>query len=394
MKHLFTLLMVVAGLSTLTSCIKDEPLNAECDITGVDPQWLADHADLLIGNPRVENNRVAFTIVTGSDRTQLDPRFQLTPGATVTMTADGRTVDANGAVRDFSSPQTYTVHSEDGHWQKDYEVSFSPRKPIGRLSFGNYALDADKGRYYEWYETDLDDAEAKHYYWATGNAGYAITGMGGTPDTYPSAPAAGGVDCEGSDRDQRCVRLETRDTGSFGSGLKMPLAAGNIFIGEFRSAQAAVFPRKATRFGLQLVTEEPVRLEGYYKYTPGETFIDKYKTVHPELRDMADIYAVVYEAFAEGSTEFKPLDGDEVLSSDRIVLMARIADPGEPTEWTFFSEPFVLQKGKTFSEETLRANGYAIAIVCTSSRDGAYFNGAIGSVLYVDELQVVWKGDE
>ena len=391
-KSSFFLLAAFASLPCLVSCIQDEPLNAECDILDVEQSWVDAHPGLLIGNPRVENTRVAFTIQPGSDRTALNPRFELTPGATITMKENGVDIPANGVTRDFSSPQTYTVHSQDGFWKKDYEVSFSPRKSITKLNFENFRLDAT-GRYYEWYEVDTDELGTELYYWATGNAGYAITGMGNAPDDYPSNPDAHGVSYENG-TGSKCIRLETRATGSFGERLKMPLAAGNIFIGEFASSQAAMYPRRATKFGLQLVTEVPVKLEGYYKYKAGETFIDINKVEHPELHDMADIYAVVYEAYPEGSDKFVPLNGDDVLSSDRIVLMARIDEPGEHEEWTFFSEPFKPVGNKTISEEMLRENKYAIAIVCTSSRDGAYFNGAIGSVLYVDELKVVWKGDE
>ena len=391
-KSSFFLLAAFASLPCLVSCIQDEPLNAECDIIDVEQSWVDAHPGLLIGNPRVENTRVAFTIQPGSDRTALNPRFELTPGATITMKENGVDIPANGVTRDFSSPQTYTVHSQDGFWKKDYEVSFSPRKSITKLNFENFRLDAT-GRYYEWYEVDTDELGTELYYWATGNAGYAITGMGNAPDDYPSNPDAYGVSNENG-TESKCIRLETRATGSFGERLKMPLAAGNIFIGEFASTQAAMYPRRATKFGLQLVTEVPVKLEGYYKYKAGETFIDINKVEHPELHDMADIYAVVYEAYPEGSDKFVPLNGDDVLSSDRIVLLARIDEPGEPEKWTFFSEPFKPVGNKTISEEMLRENKYAIAIVCTSSRDGAYFNGAIGSVLYVDELKVVWKGDE
>lgn len=391
-KSSFFLLAAFASLPCLVSCIQDEPLNAECDILDVEQSWVDAHPGLLIGNPRVENTRVAFTIQPGSDRTALNPRFELTPGATITMKENGVDIPANGVTRDFSSPQIYTVHSQDGFWKKDYEVSFSPRKSITKLSFENFRLDAT-GRYYEWYEVDTDELGTELYYWATGNAGYAITGMGNAPDDYPSNPDAHGVSYENG-TGSKCIRLETRATGSFGERLKMPLAAGNIFIGEFASSQAAMYPRRATKFGLQLVTEVPVKLEGYYKYKAGETFIDINKVEHPELHDMADIYAVVYEAYPEGSDKFVPLNGDDVLSSDRIVLLARIDEPGEPEEWTFFSEPFKPVGNKGISEEMLRENKYAIAIVCTSSRDGAYFNGAIGSVLYVDELKVVWKGDE
>ncbi|MBS7409302.1 MAG: PCMD domain-containing protein, partial [Prevotellamassilia sp.] len=39
----------------------------------------------------------------------------------------------------------------------------------------------------------------------------------------------------------------------------------------------------------------------------------------------------------------------------------------------------------------VKTNGYAVALVATSSREGAYFRGAIGSTLYVDQLKIVWK---
>ena len=109
----------------------------------------------------------------------------------------------------------------------------------------------------------------------------------------------------------------------------------------------------------------------------------------PERHDTADIYAVLYEV---DPADFQALNGDDVLSSPRIVMMARIDKPGEPTEWTHFSEPFRLMPGKEFDEQRLRNDGYAIAVVATSSRQGAYFEGAIGSTLYVDELRVVWEG--
>ena len=171
----------------------------------------------------------------------------------------------------------------------------------------------------------------------------------------------------------------------------MPIAAGNIFIGEFRVAQAMLMPRKATRFGLQLVGGRPLRLEGYYKYTAGKVFTDVNQNVRPELHDTCDIYAVLYEVDPE---KFVALNGDDVLSSDRIVSMARIDNPGEPAEWKHFSEPFRPMNGKRFDENRLRADGYAIAVVATSSRQGAYFEGAVGSTLYVDELRIVWEGED
>ena len=45
--------------------------------------------------------------------------------------------------------------------------------------------------------------------------------------------------------------------------------------------------------------------------------------------------------------------------------------------------------GKEFSLERMADRGYAIAVVMTSSREGAYFKGAVGSTLYVDEIKII-----
>lgn len=384
MKKFLLLIQAALVLGGFSSCIQDEPLNAECDIIAVDSEWIGQHKDILGGFIHVGNNSVRIQINDHADRSALDPRFILTEGARLTMAApDGGEMEGNGVMRNFTSPQTYTTHSQDGKWSKNYTVSFFFNSPIGQLSFEHFGLEERK-RYEEWYEVDADDADNPiRNYWATGNSGYALTGMGKEgPHTYPTTSDPLGVS-------GNCIKLVTRNTGSFGSAVKMPLAAGNIFLGTFNTEMAMKIPREATQFGLQLVRRKPLRLQGYYKYKAGETVIDQYKKVHPELRDTADIYAVVYET----PEKLVPLNGDEVLSSDRIVMMARIDDPGEPDDWTFFDEPFKLMPGKTFDESRL-PNGYAIAIVCTSSRQGAYFEGAIGSTLYVDELRVVWEGDE
>lgn len=382
MKKLISALLLL--MVVLTGCIKEEALNAECDILAIDSLWLKAHKGVIIGDPIVTNNHVSFIIRKGTDRTQLNPSFALTSGATITAKIDGVEVPANGMVRNFASPQTYTVHSEDGNWSKDYLVSFNYPKPLSLLSFEHFNLDKT-GRYYQWYEVDEEDVEnPRRDYWASGNSGYALTGKGKVPANYPTTVDPLGVS-------GNCVKLETCNTGSFGAMADMPIAAGNLFIGEFRTEQAMKKPLEATRFGLQLVGGRPLYLTGYYKYTAADVFTDKDGKVDALRADTCDIYSVLYEVDPDNVVT---LDGANILSSDRIVLMARIDNPGEPKEWTEFKEPYRLMPGKTFSEERLRNDGYAISVVATSSRQGAYFEGAIGSVLYVDEIKIVWEGDE
>ncbi len=385
----------------LSSCIRDEAPNAECDITGLEQTWIDENKNVIVGTPIVTNDRVSVTLEKGTPRTALAPRFTLTDGAWLSMTDEtGATVEANGRTRDFSKPKTYTTHSEDGNWTKEYTVSFGFPKALTLLSFEYFDLDPT-GRYYRWFEMDSEDPDnPRRDYWASGNAGYALTGMGHAPADYPTAVEALG-------QRGNCVKLATRATGDFGARTHMPIAAGNIFVGEFASAQAALFPRKATKFGLQVLGGTPVALEGYYKYKSGAVYTDKNGEAVAGGHDKADIYAVVYEVDLTPGAKFVPLNGDNILTSDRIVMMARIDNPQEAegtvsdavtaeslareSQWIHFSEPFRLMEGKTFSTETLEKNGYAIAVVCTSSREGAYFEGAVGSTLFVDELQITYE---
>lgn len=400
MKRILLLAQAIVALFTLQSCIQDEPLNAECDITGIDSTWLNEHRSILKGDPVIGNDAIVFTTANRDiDRSALNPKFTLTEGAWITAIVDGVEGPSNGITRDFSSTQTYTTHSQDGNWTKDYKVSFElPPMEYDEwlMGFENFKLDA-KGKYQEWYELDANDpGNSERHYWASGNGGFAIAKFNAPTSEYPTVAIENGVKGKG-------LKLTTRETGW--KATKMPIAAGNIFIGTFNASAAAVSPSKAlkaTKFGLPIVTKKPVRLEGYYKYKAGDTFTDGNYKVHPEMHDSADIYAVVYEIAtkterAEGKA-FEALDGSNVLTSDRIVLMARIDKPIEfegdlsdldDAEWNFFSEEFKPMNGKDFSAERLADDGYAIAVVMTSSRQGAYFKGAKNSTLYVDEIKLV-----
>lgn len=380
----------VLAVASLSSCIREEAANAECDITGVDSAWvnqLYDSHIIRSTNYFLSNNALMFFKEKDADCSSLAPVFSLTPGATISP--------ANGTARDFTNPQVYTVTAEDGVWKKDYTVSFILPLLNYRQDFARTELGGSTTQYENFLfaqdvtpaaggtpgtGTSGPDIAYLSHIWASGNGGYAFTGMAKSPEDYPTRSAA---ESDGN----AYARLETKATGSFGEAVNMRIAAGNLFIGEFREQSAMLYPRRATRFGLQILQGEPRTLQGRYKYTAGPDFTDETGKICPEMHDTCDIYAVVYEV---DPRNFVPLNGDDVLSSDRIALMARIDNPGEPQEWKHFAEPFKAMNGKTFDPQRLDDNGYAIAIVLTSSRQGAYFRGSVGSVLLVDDIEVTY----
>ena len=86
------------------------------------------------------------------------------------------------------------------------------------------------------------------------------------------------------------------------------------------------------------------------------------------------------------------LYGDNVLTSPQIVAIARIGKVEETDRWTEFEVSF------NYNQEPdgqLLANyGYNLAVVFTSSIEGASFEGAIGSTLYIDKVRVICESTE
>ena len=61
----------------------------------------------------------------------------------------------------------------------------------------------------------------------------------------------------------------------------------------------------------------------------------------------------------------------------------------ESDDWTEFRLTFDYKK--ELSDERLKNYDYNLSIVFASSVEGASFRGAVGSVLYVDEVSLICK---
>ena len=376
MKNKYLIFLLLLTVFSISSCIQDEAPNAECDIISVDDAWLEENKDIIIGKPVITNNLVKFNVKNVSFELlkELSPVFDLTQGARIEKIGE--------PIEDGESSliMQYRTFAEDGVWWKDYKVTFTKPTliPINHVfSFENFSLDSS-GKYYTWHEiinnTQLD-------WWSNGNPGYKMV-AGKKPATeYPTSSYSEGFSGD-------CVKLTTCDTGALGKMSKMPIAAGSIFLGEFDNTNAMKAPLKATNFGLQIAPGKPIALTGYYKYTPGAEFTDKNKMVVENRRDTCAIYSVLFEVDPENLDQ---LDGSNITSSKRIVLIAEMENPGEPTEWTHFNIPFLPKNDNEFDFDKLLNNEYAITIVASSSKDGAFFEGAIGSTLLVDEIKIEWE---
>lgn len=355
--------MIIYTLSIIlsTACIRNEAPNAEADILSCTLPGV-----IMTTNPIINNNSVTLFVAPGTDLTILAPEFTLTPGAKIDP--------VGGTERDFHSAQKYTVTAADGFWKKLYSVSV-----IDTELATNYNFEDTLGgqKYYIFVERRAGKVVMQ---WASGNAGYALTGVPKTADDYPTFQITGG-------KDGKSLSLVTRSTGFFGQMVGMPIAAGNLFIGSFDVNNAMSNPLKATKFGLPF-RHVPTYLAGYYKYKAGSQFTEGGKPVNGK-RDKCDIYAIMYETSETIST----LDGTNAFTSPNLVSMARIDDAKETDEWTYFKLPFTTLPGKFIDKEKLQEGKYNISIVFSSSLEGDHFNGAIGSNLQIDEAELIYHSE-
>lgn len=405
MNFVYKTVVVAATVLAATSCIQDEALNTECDII-----TCSFPSEIVVSDPTITNNRVTVNVVPDADISKLAPTFTLTEGATISP--------ASGSVQNFLNADdhtvNYTVTSQDGEWHKTYRVQVEQQLKPSEYLFNKVELDPTK-KYSIFNEYDENGNFLMA--WSSGNPGYEICG-----EANKAARAAYGKDNykdhiweffptlavfpEGTtmktDNDNvtsfvnggkyaqpEYIRLVTRSTGGFGAQVKMPIAAGNIFQGEFGSAVSQ--PREATRFG-EPYNYKPVKLSGEYRFKAGDVFTDGKGNVVVGRKDIFSIYAI----FFESDDDVKFIDSNVHYNDfmhPNMVALANLTDAHETglgdDDWVKFEIEFDYDKYKKAVNADLLAKGvYRLGIVIASSAEGDYFRGAVGSTLDVRNIKV------
>ncbi|MBD9006206.1 MAG: hypothetical protein EGQ99_06615 [Porphyromonadaceae bacterium] len=407
MNFVYKTVVVAATVLAATSCIQDEALNTECDILTCSLP-----AEVVMSDPKITNDRVTVNVQPEADISALAPVFTLTEGATISP--------ASGSVQDFLNADdhtvNYTVTSQDGEWHKTYRVQVVQQLKPDEYRFNKVELDPTK-KYSIFNEYDENGNFLMA--WSSGNPGYVMCG-----EANKAARAAYGKDNykdhiweffptlavfpEGTtmktDNDNvtsfvnggkyaqpEYIRLVTRSTGGFGAQVKMPIAAGNIFQGEFDLGSAVSQPREATRFG-EPYNYKPVKLSGEYRFKAGDVFTDGKGNVVVGRKDIFSIYAI----FFESDDDVKFIDSNVHYNDfmhPNMVALANLTDAHETglgdDDWVKFEIEFDYDKYKKAVNADLLAKGvYRLGIVIASSAEGDYFRGAVGSTLDVRNIKV------
>ena len=387
LRQMFLALPMILGLA---SCIKDEAPNKECDIEsawieGAEyEQYFYQTTEMRKEISSAETNIIFSVRSLISLSKQIPLNFKITDGATIEP--------ANGSMQDFTNGTvTYTVTSEDGKWNRIYNVTFQESPlPVQKFSFENVETRSEMtmlggtNEMHVFYEVTPSSGEP-NYCWATGNPGSALTMNGAKPEEFPSYSATDG-------KVGRCVCLNTQSAGVMGEWMQKPIAAGSLFLGKFVIDYVLSDALKSTQFGVPN-SKEPVRITGWYKYKPGEKFTDKDMNVYPDRTDEASIYAVYYRNTNDRGESFV-LDGhdvedlDKVLDNPQVYKVARVTSLPATDTWTQWEMFF---DGRDAPDDIVAAQGCNLALVFSSSKRGAQFEGAIGSTLYVDEVEVSYE---
>lgn len=315
---------------------------------------------VVISEPVIDEaaKTISFDVTPDGDVTALVPVVTVSEGATLSP--------ASGEAQDFSSPVIYTVLSEDGKTSVAYTVS------IASLM--------NKYDFEEWEAGTMYDDILNPKGWATCNDAVALIKnmgplFGGITYTgeYPVRPTSDVV--SGS----TAAMLESVDTkGGSMLGQKIPkVTAGSMFLGTFNAMAAMSDPMATTSFGI-LYDLKPLKVTGYYKYTPGTDFYNADGVLQADKRDACSMSAVLYEVASEDET----LDGSDIYTSDKIVAQAMITDGNAVAEYTPFE--LVLNYSKEYDPSKM----YKFAVIFSASKDGAAYNAAVGSTLYIDNVSI------
>jgi len=369
--------ITISAVFLLSSCIQDELPNAEADILEC---AISDMPADALNEVVVENDAVKIWVKPDVHIGVITPRFVLTAGATISP--------PNGTPCDFeeATEYFYTVTSQDGKWQKKYRIAvLSYVLTQTEFHFEHYEKAIETANFQHFYEqTD----NGKQYVWSSGNRGFAIVNGSVAAENYPTSSCANG-------KTGRGVKLTTSSTGTAGNNVGMPIAAGNLFIGNFDVSKAMTATLEATQFGFQSKVGEPDSLKFWYKYQRGAIYKDRNGNVIQKM-DNPDVYSVLYEPVKKPDGTIERLNGTNVTTAENILSIAQVnpanivySDNIETEEYRQLSIPFVARK--TIDPEKLRNGTYFLTIVFSSSAKGDLFEGAVGSTLYIDEVQLICK---
>ncbi len=310
---------------------------------------------------------------------ELDPaamRFEYKTAVESSWTTVAATKDADAykaTLTGLTPATTYTyrmVYEKDGSTFTSNEETFTTETatalPNGNLDNWHQANGI-------WYATTANEYSATGSFWDSGNEATSLMSVNPTQGNSTTVHTAGGMSAE----------LKSQFVGV--PNLIGQFAAGNLYTGAFYDlvgTKGAIID-----FG-QPFDSRPKALHGWFHYASDS--IDYRGSNTPEgvaLMDSLDLCSI-YMALSKtqkrvdntNTSTFLDLEGDEdIIAYGRLDDKDAVSTKG----WKEFTLDF---KYKTLEP----LDTYYLIIVFSASKYGDYFTGSTGSVMYVDDLELVY----
>lgn len=352
-------------VALLSACIKDEPLSREADIIEIIVE-----GDAFLDRSISEDNRIELILSDKADLTKITTILTLTPYATVTPES-GTPIDLS-----YGKKVVYTVTSQDGNYKKDYIVKVGNIKM--KYEFEEWET-AGSGKFPYPILTDPS--------WSNANSGVVMALVIGALKEFERFPTKDTTLCVNG---QYAASLQTIKGGKI-IGKNYSIFAGNLLRGDFSANMAN--PLKSLKLGRNHPREvgKPTHFKGFYKYTPGPVMIGANGNPIPGRTDEMSMYAALFRVTKGAAPDKEFLDGESILISENVVARAEwrpdakgLIENEAINGFVEFSIPFTYTGPLDYD-----LYDYRLTIVCSSSKDGNLYEGAVGSTLIVDDLEIV-----
>lgn len=228
-----------------------------------------------------------------------------------------------------------------------------------------------------WYPVSETDYNVSGSFWDSSNPG-TTTGAGALVNKNPTQGNSTTVHTSGG----QSAELKSQYASAFGIGK---FAAASLYTGKFNSLVGTNGAK--IDFGQSFVSR-PTALHGWFHYTSGK--IDYRGGNTPEgLGEMGtDDLCSIYVALSKKQKQVDNTKTETFLDLENdtdIIAYGRLADKEAVTTngWKEFTLDF---KYKTLEPQET----YYLIIVFSASKYGDYFTGSTNSVMYVDDLELVY----
>lgn len=231
-----------------------------------------------------------------------------------------------------------------------------------------------------WYAVSENDYNLSGSFWDSSNPG-TTTGAGALVNKNPTQGNSAIVHTSGG----KSAELKSQYASAFGIGK---FAAASLYTGKFNSLVGTNGAK--IDFGQKFVSR-PTALHGWFHYNSGK--IDYRGDNTPAgLGEMeTDDLCSIYVALSKKQKQVDNTDTSTFLDLEKdtdIIAYGRLDDTEAVTTngWKEFTLDF---KYKTLEP----LDTYYLIIVFSASKYGDYFTGSTSSVMYVDDLELIY-GDE